>query len=85
MSNRSMVELSICFDNIPESGISFPLKAHSDSISHSSGTFVGCVVGDSEYVKCTPALPPPCLRGVILNAKRNEFAGNDAVYHLNYQ
>ena len=30
MSNRSMVELSRCFNNIPESGINFPLKAHSE-------------------------------------------------------
>ncbi|OQA26314.1 MAG: Bifunctional (p)ppGpp synthase/hydrolase RelA [Chloroflexi bacterium ADurb.Bin344] len=44
----------------------------SDSASHSSGTIVGCVVGDSEYVTCTPPSPPPGLRGVILNAKRNE-------------
>jgi hypothetical protein len=43
MSDRSMVELPIWLCNIPESGISFPLKAHSD------------------------------------------FAGNDAVRHLNYQ
>ena len=34
---------------------------------------VGCVVGDSEYGKCTPPSPPPGLRGVILNAKRNTY------------
>ncbi len=37
------------------------------SNSHSSGTFVGVVVGSSEYQKSTPASPPPNLLGVILN------------------
>jgi len=43
-----------------------------DSNSHSSGTFVGVVVGSSEYEKGTPASPPPSRRGVILNAKWNK-------------
>ena len=55
---------------LSEKASSKPRKIY-NSVSHSSGTFVGCVVGDSEYVKCTPSSPPPCLRGVILNAKRN--------------
>jgi len=36
---------------------------------HSSGIFVGVVVGSSEYKKGTPASPAPRRRGVILNAK----------------
>jgi outer membrane lipoprotein-sorting protein len=39
---------------------------------HSSGTFVGVVVGSSEYKKSTPASPPPSRLGVILNTKWNE-------------
>jgi 4-amino-4-deoxy-L-arabinose transferase-like glycosyltransferase len=50
-----------------------------NSNSHSSGTFVGVVVGSSEYENSTPdACPadagsPPGRRGVILNAKWNKY------------
>jgi len=40
---------------------------------HSSGTFVGVVVGSSEYEKNTPAPPSSSRLGVILNAKWNIY------------
>jgi hypothetical protein len=44
-----------------------------DSILHSSGAFVGVVIGSSEYEKSTPASPFPSRRGVISNAKWNNL------------
>jgi hypothetical protein len=51
-----------------------------NSNSHSSGTFVGVVVGSSEYEKSTPdacpadaGSPPPSRLGVISNAKLNKY------------
>jgi 4-amino-4-deoxy-L-arabinose transferase-like glycosyltransferase len=44
-----------------------------NSNSHSNGTFVGVVVGSSEYKRCTPASPASSRRGVIFNAKGNEY------------
>jgi transcription-repair coupling factor (superfamily II helicase) len=55
--------------------------------SHSSGTFVGVVVGSSEYEKSTPASPPPGRLGVISNAKGNQIEDEaaDAVFLETFQ
>jgi hypothetical protein len=45
----------------------------SDSISHSSAAGVDFVIGSSTYGQSTPASPPPCRLGIILNAKWNDL------------
>ena len=65
-----------------QSSLGEPRPPAGYSNSHSSGTIVGCVVGDSKYENSTSASPPPGLLGVILNAKWNKWVLMETAYRI---
>jgi len=46
---------------------------------HSSLAIVSCVGMLLDIRNCMPASLPPCLLGIILNAKRNSKSKNDGL------